>query len=283
MSSASLLFANAAVTAGAGWGILHDDGNGAGATAWVLAVAAAHAAIGVASLRGRISREVGALLAAVGAALAAVGLALALDGPALVAAWSVEAVLLAWVGRRTGDSRATFGSVVFLALAAGHALGFEARPDALAYGLDSVPRTVVAIVLVVAALTLIRRMLPAERADEASTLGGLAAVFGLYLTSLLVVDVAGAHLHDATQTSQLALSAFWAVLGFGSLVGGLVRNLKPLRLAGLALLGLAVGKVFIVDLAALESIWRVASFLALGLLLLAGAFAYRRVRTEEWS
>jgi uncharacterized membrane protein len=283
VSSASLLFANAAVTAGAGWGILHDDGNGAGATAWVLAVAAAHAAIGVASLRGRISREVGALLAAVGAALAAVGLALALDGPALVAAWSVEAVLLAWVGRRTGDSRATFGSVVFLALAAGHALGFEARPDALAYGLDSVPRTVVAIVLVVAALTLIRRMLPAARADEASTLGGLAAVFGLYLTSLLVVDVAGAHLHDATQTSQLALSAFWAVLGFGSLVGGLVRNLKPLRLAGLALLGLAVGKVFIVDLAALESIWRVASFLALGLLLLAGAFAYRRVRTEEWS
>jgi uncharacterized membrane protein len=46
----------------------------------------------------------------------------------------------------------------------------------------------------------------------------------------------------------------------------------------LTLLGLAVGKVFIVDLAALESIWRVASFLGLGLLLLAGAFAYQRAR-----
>jgi uncharacterized membrane protein len=56
---------------------------------------------------------------------------------------------------------------------------------------------------------------------------------------------------------------------------------KAVRLAGLALLGLAVGKVFIVDLAALESIWRVASFLALGLLLLAGAFAYQRVRGVE--
>jgi len=76
------------------------------------------------------------------------------------------------------------------------------------------------------------------------------------------------------------LSAFWAVLGFGLLVGGLVRNLKPLRLAGLGLLALAVGKVFIVDLAALESIWRVASFLALGLLLLAGAFAYQRKRPQ---
>jgi uncharacterized membrane protein len=41
---------------------------------------------------------------------------------------------------------------------------------------------------------------------------------------------------------------------------------------------LAVGKVFLVDLAHLESIWRVGSFLAVGLLLLAGAFAYQRTR-----
>jgi len=281
VSSASLLFANAAVTAGSGWGMLHDEGNGAGATAWVLAVAAAHAVLGIASLRGRVSREVGALLAAVGAALAAVGLALALDGPALVAAWSAEAVLMAWVGRRTGDGRASVGSAIFLALAAAHALAFEARPDALAFGLDSVPRAVVAIALIVAALELISRLLPVTQGtDTVRTLRGIAAVFGLYLASELVVDLAGAQPHDATQTSQLALSAFWAVLGFGSLVAGLLRDLKPLRLAGLGLLALAVGKVFIVDLAALESIWRVASFLALGLVLLAGAFAYQRTRPQ---
>jgi uncharacterized membrane protein len=118
-----------------------------------------------------------------------------------------------------------------------------------------------------------------KRAEAASMLVGIAAVLGVYLASLLVVDAAGAHPHHTTQTSQLALSAFWAVLGFGSLVAGLVRELKPIRLAGLGLLALAVGKVFIVDLAQLESIWRVASFLALGLLLLAGAFAYQRLRT----
>ncbi len=71
------------------------------------------------------------------------------------------------------------------------------------------------------------------------------------------------------------------MLGFASLVAGLAREVKLLRLAGLGLLALAVGKVFIVDLAALESIWRVASFLALGLLLLAGAFAYQRARAGE--
>jgi len=103
---------------------------------------------------------------------------------------------------------------------------------------------------------------------DVGALRGAGALSALYLASLLVVDLSGAQPHDATQTSQLALSAFWAVLGFGSLVAGLAREVKLLRLAGLGLLALAVGKVFIVDLAALESIWRVASFLALGLLLL---------------
>jgi uncharacterized membrane protein len=57
-----------------------------------------------------------------------------------------------------------------------------------------------------------------------------------------------------------------------------VRDDRKFRLAGLALLGLAVFKVFVYDLAALESIYRVLSFIALGLLLLAAAYAYQRIR-----
>ena len=99
----------------------------------------------------------------------------------------------------------------------------------------------------------------------------------------VTLHAAGAHTGNTTQNSQLALSAFWAALGFTSLVAGFARDKRPLRLAGLALLGLAVGKVFIVDLAALESIWRVASFLGLGLLLLAAAFGYQRARSGAGS
>ena len=281
LSSASLLFTNAALTAGGGWAMLHSADNRMGATAWVLAVAAAHAALGIASLRRRVSGEVGALLAAVGAALAAVGLALALDGPALVAGWAAEGVLLAWVAKRTGDKRGYLGSIAFLVLAAGHSLVVEAPPRALAYGLDSVPNATVALALVVAGIVLVRKLLLEDvRENEKAALKPIAAGFALYLGSLLVVDLAGAHPGGVEQHAQLVLSAFWAALGFGSLVAGLVRDLRPLRLAGLALLGLAVGKVFIVDLAALESIWRVASFLALGLVLLAGAFAYQHMRKE---
>ena len=280
LSSASLLLANAAATAGGGWAMLDDAGNGYGATAWVIGLAAAHVVLGVATLRGRISREIGALIAAVGAALAAVGLALALDGPALVAGWTAEGVLMAWVARRTGDRRGYLGSAVFLGLAAVHAVEFEAPPSALAYGLDPPLRAVTALVLVAAGLSLAAFFLPQdERRSQVDALRIGAAAALVYLASVLVVQAAGAHAGSTTQNSQLALSALWAALGFVSLVAGLARDERPLRLGGLVLLGLAVGKVFIVDLAALESIWRVASFLGLGLLLLAAAFGYQRARS----
>jgi uncharacterized membrane protein len=280
LASASLLLANAAATAGGGWAMLDSAGNGYGATAWVIALAAAHIVLGVGVLRGRISREIGALIAAVGAALGAVGLALALDGPALVAGWTAEGVLMAWVARRTGDQRGYFGSAVFLGLTAAHAVVFDASPSALAYGLDSPLRAASALVLVAAGLAAAASFLPRpERRSEADVVRILAAATVVYLASVLVVDLAGAHPGGTTQNSQLALSALWAALGFASLVAGLARDERPLRLGGLALLGLAVAKVFVVDLAALESIWRVASFLGLGLLLLAGAFGYQRSRS----
>ena len=59
---------------------------------------------------------------------------------------------------------------------------------------------------------------------------------------------------------------------------GLMRDVSRLRIGGLALLGLAVAKVFVYDLAELDELYRVLSFIALGLFLLGGAFAYARLR-----
>jgi uncharacterized membrane protein len=56
------------------------------------------------------------------------------------------------------------------------------------------------------------------------------------------------------------------------------RHIPRLRHAALALLLLTVGKVFLYDLSTLTALYRVASCVALGLLLLAAAFAYQRHR-----
>jgi uncharacterized membrane protein len=57
-----------------------------------------------------------------------------------------------------------------------------------------------------------------------------------------------------------------------------VRDDAVLRRGALALLAVTVVKVFGFDLASLTSLYRAGSFVALGLLLLAGGFAWQRLR-----
>jgi uncharacterized membrane protein len=273
LSSALLLFANVLLITGAGYGVLHDLGRTVEATAWVLGLAAVHVALGFATMRGRISRQVGALMVALGIALSAIGLALALSGPALVSGWAVEAVLLAWLARMTNDERASFGSLVFLGLAGVHVLTFEAPPSALANGLEHHARGLIGIALVAVAAGLSSRLVVGRLLPWRETLEVAASIAVVYFGSVGIVDAA-----TSKQSGQLLLSAFWAVTGLVALVVGLLRDRHRLRLGGLTLLCVAVGKLFLVDLATLESIYRVGSFIAVGLLLIAGAFAYQRVR-----
>jgi len=80
------------------------------------------------------------------------------------------------------------------------------------------------------------------------------------------------------QQGQVFLSALWALAGLAALITGLRARHSTMRSAALALLLITVGKVFLYDLATLTSIYRVASFLVLGILLLTAGFAYQRQR-----
>ena len=278
-SSALLLLANALFAAGAGWYMLDDTGRETAATAWVVALAVAHVGFGAAAFRSRISGEVAALLVAVGIGLSAVGLALALSGPALVAGWAAEAAVLAWAARRTGERRAHLGVAVFLVLAVAHVLVIEAPLEALLDGVDDLPRALVALAVLAAAAAFASTQYDGDRDDWRLLLQALAASALLYAGSVAIVDLlTRGEPAEPGQTPQVALSAFWSVVGLGALVYGLLRDDRRLRVAGLCLLALAVLKVFVYDLGALESIYRVLSFIALGLLLLAAAYAYQRIR-----
>jgi uncharacterized membrane protein len=119
-----------------------------------------------------------------------------------------------------------------------------------------------------------------------ATLAATGAIMLLYLASIAIVtafapgDDAAAGVFDlgADQTGQLLLSALWAVTGLTALVVGLRRDERALRLGSLALLLVTVGKVFLFDLAALTSLYRVGSFIGLGLLLLVAAGVWQRMR-----
>ena len=276
VSSASVLLLNAAFTTALGWTLVDDRGSSEGATAWVLGVTVAYIALGSVGFRQRMSTEIAALLVAVGVGLSGVTVALALDGPALVAGWSAEAVILAWVARRTGEQRALVFSVAFLGLAAVHTLIDEAPPDSLIDGVADLPVAVIAVLCVGIAALLVSQLV--ELVDVRLVLLGVGAVAILYAVSLTIVDLLQGDAAEPSQTAQVALSTFWGIVALVAIVIGLVGDVRELRFAGLALLGVSVAKVFAYDLSELDSLYRVLSFIAVGIVLLVGAYAYQRVR-----
>jgi hypothetical protein len=221
------------------------------------------------------AKEIEWQTAADATALAAVayGTAVLFQGVALAGAWALEAAVLVEAGRRLGHRVASAGALGFLLLTALHALSFEAPPAALGHGADPFWKAAVVVgaVAAVAALAAWRSvsLFPNDR-EILWTVAGAAVV---YLFSVGIVTLFSDH-----EQGQAILSGFWSLLGLGLLWAGLRRDLRPLRLAGFSLLSIAVGKVFLYDMAALEAGYRVLSFVVLGLLLLAGAYAYQRLR-----
>ncbi len=75
---------------------------------------------------------------------------------------------------------------------------------------------------------------------------------------------------------QYAYSMAWLALGLGLLFAGVFTGSRMLRFASLAVMLLAVVKVFVFDAAALADLWRVLSFLLLGLSLIGLGWVYQR-------
>ncbi len=207
-----------------------------------------------------------------GAAALAYVVPLAFEGLPVVLGWSVLGVAAAAAGRRR-----ELAAPAYLALAAAHALAVEVGPEALRIGVEDLVVAAVALAAVVTALGGVLR-LGSFQPELRRGLEIVGAVGVVYLPSVAIVDLTTTGELDPGQTPQVLLSAFWSVAGLGALVYGLLREARRFRLGGLTLLGVAVVKVFLYDLASLDEIYRVLSFIALGLLLLAAAFAYQRVR-----
>jgi uncharacterized membrane protein len=230
------------------------------------------------------SRRLRLALDAAGALAVAYLTILLLDGAPLTAALAAEALGLALLARRFGDRPAGVGALAFLGAAALHGVVNVAPPVSLVTGLGDPLGAVGALGAVVGAAFAAAGALATLDHRTRPALLGAAGVVALYLASGLVVtpfesaDAVDTALLSAHQQGQMVLSVFWALTGVGVLVTGLRRDLHALRLAGLALLGVTVAKVFFFDLATLSSIYRVVSFIGLGLLLLAGAFVWQRMR-----
>lgn len=116
----------------------------------------------------------------------------------------------------------------------------------------------------------------------------LVSLLGAYLWSAIVIaghisgaidQVEGTLLFDSHNTSReiYTYSVVWLVLAILYQAIGLIRNQSAIHVGSLILLLITVGKVFLVDASELEGLFRVLSFLGLGLALIGIGYFYNKV------
>lgn len=265
----------------------------------LLVTGAAYGALAATVFRSR--RDFGTLLWATGLVIVLGAWPELLGGTPLVIAWAATAAALAWIGHRTGEHRLQLGAAVSIAVALVRTLGVEATPrDLFAAGPhpgDGVA-ALVAVALATGVLAFYERSIPEREPPKdawpwlfyeldrlarrsAAWVAGIVAVDAVSLSILQLFQWAGTgSVHLEFQHGHTAVSAFWGVLGLAALYLGLKRRAARVRLAGFAIFGVSLAKIFLYDLSELSSITRAFSFLAVGAVLLFGGFLYQRLSAE---
>lgn len=250
----------------------------------------------------RHREQVNLSMFAVGVALVLLSIAVPvqLGGPWIAAAWAVEGTALVWLSfivrmpQLRGFAVAAFVVAFGWLLAGdflwnlvdGYVLGNRLGGEAPVLNVRFLSHGILIVAAYVAAWLWWRgrhelsneaeRFAPAVLAVAANliTLWALSAqvVEGVFF----LADVDSRNFYDLGNIISLSLSALWTVYAAVLIVVGIVRQERLLRLGGLALLAVPVLKLFLYDSFELDQGYRVAAFIGLGVLLLAGGLLYQR-------
>ena len=218
-----------------------------------------------------------------GLALVCISLAIParLDHQWLTITWGVEGALLVWSGVRIDSWKLRVAGVVFFAITALRLI-FLTIPAGSFLWNQRFMTFAIAVGCFALACKFVRGIADNLGEEERSLFGALAIAVNFY--TLIALSLELWDFFWRTQTlglerwlaQQLALSVLWTLYAGGLITVGLARRSAMLRWQALALLALVVAKVFLYDMSSLDKIYRIVSFLVLGVLLLGVSFAYQR-------
>jgi uncharacterized membrane protein len=268
------------------------------ALAWLDRVAWALAAwnLAVMAVARRAHLELALHYLALGATFVAIAVAVSFDGPWVTVGWAVEGTALVAIGLRARREWVRLAGGVLLAMAAvrlGADLLEPARAGALVLlNARAIGAVVVIVLLYVTAAA--HRRLTARAGTHAAAIAALLLAANLLTLGLVSAEVTAAYRqqqwHAASETGavpaglelarETTLSAAWGAYGLVLVAVGIRRRYAPLRYLAIGILAVVIGKVFLVDLERLDRIYRVLSFIALGLVLLAASYLYQRFGTD---
>jgi Predicted membrane protein (DUF2339) len=262
-------------------------------------------------------RDVALHATALGSAFAAIGFAIQFNGPWLVVALAAEGAVLVWVAMQSSRTWVRMWGNLLLLLAVFRALSLLSEPVPIGYWPLVNPRTLSCffIVGILYAIAWMHARDPVLRTQPVNrhTIIILANVLTLVILSAEVTAYfdrsawaggvgsrgpSGAYgvepdLRDpnagavaavensAALSRQLALSSLWALYAVALVAIGIWRDYRPIRYLAMVIFGFTITKVFFVDIATLDRVYKMLSVMVLGVLLLVASYLYQRLKTQE--
>ena len=212
---------------------------------------------------------------------------LQVSGVWVTVAWAAQGAALIWVGFLLDRWPMRVLGLGDLALAVAHLALFDSAvplDDFTPVLNERFPIFVVVIAAFCISAFIYRRYRDPTQERERFMVPVLAAIANLLTLALFSLEVIdyfdslawAAPGVDYVNAKQLSLTVLWAVYAVGVIGAGVALRSSRIRLAGMALLVVPVAKLFVFDVFLLETGYRVAAFVILGVLLLGMGLAYQR-------
>ena len=248
-----------------------------------LALAAWNAALAV-WLRAR-ARDLWPHTAVLAAAFAAIAIARQFDGPAAAVGWAVIAAGLLWLALTAASAWLRAAGVLLLATAIAQLVRDLFSPPAVSHVVLINPAAVSTLFVVAVMAGVARAYRTGAAADARHMRAGLIVAANLLALTLITAEIqAFWQVRSPGRSGYLAqhvmTSLAWGLYAVVSLVAGLRMRYAPIRYLAMAVLGVTILKLFLLDLAALDQAYRVLSAIGIGVLLLIASFLYQRFKDD---
>lgn len=226
-------------------------------------------------------------VAVLAAAFGAIASARQFDGPAKPVGWAVLASGLLWLGLAESSRWLRLWGGVLLSIAVLQLVDLLFAPAPVSQPVLVNPRALAALFVAALMFALGRAHRRAPPADTAARQlrAGLLVVANLLALAVITAGIRDFWTAQAPGRSgylamQVMISLAWAVYAVVLVVAGMRRRYAPVRYLAMAVFGVTIPKVLLLDLAELEQAYRVMSAIGLGVLLLIASFLYQRYRAN---
>ena len=270
---------------------------GPGHTGHGAAVAAAFAVfnLGCAFFVRNRSRSQALHFIALASTFVVIVIALELTGPWITVGWATEGVLVTWLGLHERRAWLRVAGLAVFAAAVGRLVGSQMAPPAAGQQLLLNARglTGLFVIALTYGLALLHKRYREGTARASADVATFVIAASVLTLSVLTSEInAYWHVFDARRTSSFAslsmrfaremtLSLTWAVYSTILVIVGLMRKYAPVRYFAMTVFAITIVKVFAIDLAELDRIYRVLSIIGLGVTLLVTSYLYQKLSSES--